>query len=306
MASTFDRLAGFADAIYSTKRTEVSDATAAKKAEAGGMEYGAIAGQAAGAGFNSASQQEQDLRTMDSLSYAQKYGMNALMGAGSAQGKYIGDTTTPRTFSQGAADTVTDIGTGFANAVGGIAALGTGLVSDDGGAYISTKLGEMNDWAHGTQSPSLQFKREALDARTKAASRDHNMEQEQAVADGQSPLVAGLSRIGKDIISSVKEGGSDSATLGSGISQGVGSLLAAGPLIKGVGLLGNVVPKATRAGVATAAAIDASVGTMSAARLMTAAGQAAPGMVAIGAMEAGGAYQQTVDQVMRESHEDLM
>lgn len=306
MASTFDRLVGFADAISSTKRTEVSDATAAKKAEAGGMEYGAIAGQAAGAGFNSASQQEQDLRTMDSLSYAQKYGMNALMGAGSAQGKYIGDTTTPRTFSQGAADTVTDIGTSLANAVGGIAALGTGLVSDDGGAYISTKLGEMNDWAHGTQSPSLQFKREALDARTKAASRDHKMEQEQAIADGQSPLVAGLSRIGKDIISSVKEGGSDSATLGSGISQGVGSLLAAGPLIKGVGLLGNVVPKATRAGVATAAAIDASVGTMSAARLMTAAGQAAPGMVAIGAMEAGGAYQQTVDQVMRESHEDLM
>ncbi|QDH84159.1 hypothetical protein Axy13_050 [Achromobacter phage vB_AxyP_19-32_Axy13] len=306
MPSTFDRLAGFADAIYDTKRAEVTAATEQKKAVAGGPEYQAMAAQAAGTGMATASQQEIDLRTMDSQSYANKYGVKALLNRGDATGQYISDTTMPRTFSQGSADTVTDVATGLANAVGGIAALGTGIVSDKGGAYISEKLGEMNDWAQGTQSPALRFKREAQQGATAAAARDNKAVADARIEAGMNPTLANLTRVGSDIIDAVKIGGSDSTTLGSGISQGVGSLLAAGPLIKGVGALGSlVVPKSTQAAVGLAAAIDAGSGTMSAARVMNAAAKAAPGAVAIGAMEGGGAYQQTVDSVLRQSHEEL-
>ncbi len=104
MPSIFDRLAGFADAISDSKRSEVATASAQKKAEAGGMEYQALAGQQAGVGLDSASQQERDMQTMDAQSYGEKYGVDALLRRGDATGQLIGDQSQPRTFSQGAAD----------------------------------------------------------------------------------------------------------------------------------------------------------------------------------------------------------
>ncbi|QDH83729.1 putative virion-associated RNA polymerase [Achromobacter phage vB_AxyP_19-32_Axy04] len=276
MTSIFDRLAGFADAIHDTKRSEVASATEQKKAEAGGMEYQALAGQQAGYGLDSGSQQEQDMRTMDAASYGRKYGFDALMRRGDAAGQLIGDQSQPRTFSQGAADAVTDIGTGLANAVGGIAALGTGLVSNNAGARIAEALGDMNEFAQGTQSPALQAKRRVQAAQVAQASRDNKKKQEESIASGTPGFVAGLERLGRDIISSVGIAASDPTTLTSGISQGVGSLLAAGPLMKAVG---------------------------AATGMTSTAGQAA---VAIGAMEGGGAYQQTAADVMKKSHDELM
>lgn len=276
MTSIFDRLAGFADAIHDTKRSEVASATEQKKAEAGGMEYQALAGQQAGYGLDSGSQQEQDMRTMDAASYGRKYGFDALMRRGDAAGQLIGDQSQPRTFSQGAADAVTDIGTGLANAVGGIAALGTGLVTNNAGARIAEALGDMNEFTQGTQSPALQAKRRVQAAQVAQASRDNKKKQKESIASGTPGFVSGLDRLGRDIISSVGIAASDPTTLTSGISQGVGSLLAAGPLMKAVGAATGMTSTAGRAAVA------------------------------IGAMEGGGAYQQTAADVMKKSHDELM
>lgn len=276
MSSIFDRLAGFADAIHDSKRSDVTAATEQKKAAAGGMEYQALAGQQAGYGMDSASQQEQDLRTMDDASYGRKYGFDALMRRGDASSRLIGDQSQPRTFSQGAADAVTDIGTGLANSVGGIAALGTGLVNNNVGATIAAALGDMNEWAQGTQSPALKARRDVQQAQLAQASRDNKQKQEASIEAGTPKFLAGLERFGRDVLSSVSIGASDPATLGSGIAQGVGSLLAAGPLMKAAGAATGV---------------------------SSAGGQAA---LAIGAMEGGGAYQQTAAEVMKKSHDELM
>lgn len=276
MSSIFDRLAGFADAISDTKRSDVTAATEQKKAAAGGMEYQALAGQQAGVGLDSATQQEQDLRTMDDASYGRKYGFDALMRRGDASSRLIGDQSQPRTFSQGAADAVTDIGTGLANSVGGIAALGTGLVNNNVGATIAAALGDMNEWAQGTQSPALKAKRDVQQAQLAQASRDNKQKQEESVAAGTPAFLAGLERFGRDVVSSVGIGASDPATLGSGIAQGVGSLLAAGPLMKAAGAATGVASQGGRAALA------------------------------IGAMEGGGAYQQTAAEVMKKSHDELM
>lgn len=299
MTTTFDRLAGFADAISETKRSDVAAASEQKKIQAGGLEYQAIAGQQAGVGFDSASEQERDIRTLNAEDYGRKYGMEALLRRGDATGQVIGDMTQPRTFSQGAADTVTDIGTGLVNAFGGIGAFGAGLVSDRAGVAIAKELGDFNEWSQSTQSPALQARRNVQAAQLASASRDN-----QALTESNpDTFMGGIERIGRDVLSSVRIGASDPVTLGSGISQGVGSLLAAGPLIAGVR---NAVPRGTRAGIAAAAAIDAATGTTSAARALNAAGSLAPAATAIGAMEGGGAFQSTVNRVLEQSHDDLM
>ncbi|QDH83996.1 virion RNA polymerase [Achromobacter phage vB_AxyP_19-32_Axy11] len=304
--STFDRLAGYANSIGAAKRDAVAAATEQKKAEVGGLEYQGLAGQQAGTGMDSASPQEQALRTQDANTYAQNYGFDALVRRADAAGQLVRDQSGQRTFSQGAGDVVTDVGLGLANAVGGIGALGTGLFNEEAGANLASQIGDLNEWAQGTQSGDLQARRRVNQARTAEATRDNAAQYEKDIAAGDSTLVAGLARIGRDAFDSVAQAVQDPATLGSGVSQGVGSLLAAGPLIKGFAKVGQaVIPNSVKAGVGAAAAIDTAAGSMSAARILNAAAGAAPAAAAVGTMEAGGAYQQVTAEVMKKDFAEL-
>lgn len=241
-------------------------------------QYRGVAADMSGNGQGSAGEVEQDLATMQPYQLRQKYGdeqaMSLILGQATARAQYRGDTTGSRTDSMMAADTVTSVGMGLANAVGGIGALAMGAADDGAGVSAAKKLAELNEFAQGTQSVDMQGRRRAMEARQALSTRDTTQQYEKDIEAGESKLISSFKRIGKDVLSAVDNATDDSVTFGEGVSQGIGSLLAAGPLSKAV---------TSVAGVGSKVAVP----------------------VAIGAMEGGGAYQQTTNDVSKMSFESL-
>lgn len=271
--------------------------------------YRAAAGEATGAGRASMTPLERELATLTPNQIQEKYGFdegNRLIRQQLAGIKdFSSDSKGYRTAENMASDAVSGIGLGLANAVGGIGALGAGLVNDQAGVSITKGLQSLNQTVQGTQSPTLQNNRKAVGVVNSLDFRDSTAQFEKdKEKDGN--LVASLARIGRDTVSSIKNTASDPATLSDGIAQGFGSLVAAGPLGKVVGAAGKALAPAAdaagRVGLGVAAGLDAA-GASTASRLLMAAGERLPGAlpsstaVGIGAMEAGGAYQGTASDI---------
>lgn len=124
-----------------------------------------------------------------------------------------------RTGQDVAADTVTDLGMGVANAIGGGAAFVAGQFSPDTGLAISSQLDQMSKFAQSMQTRALQQRREASENRKALRKRDSD-----ASATGK------LARIGQGIIDGVQNITEDTALLGSGAAQAAGSVIAAAPM----------------------------------------------------------------------------
>lgn len=178
-----------------------------------------------------------------------------------------------RTGGEAVNDTVVDLASGVVNSVGGIAALGAGIVNPQLGAGAADLLKSFNDYSLSEQSQyvkrnlALDGIRSGLDEQDNTALFDQDVKE-----DGS--FLAGLKYLGRDVAGGVSRVVENPALAKSTIAQGVGSLLTAGPL-------GKVV---SAVGVPAKAAIP----------------------TAIGAMEAGGAYSGTVQEIMGRSHEDLL
>ena len=322
--STFDRLAGFADSVTNAKQVSVSTATDQKKAEQGVIPtpisqdnaYQLQAGRVGNLGTGAFEQGSiaSDFTNLSPLELINKYGIEQgtqlINQRANAADQVYRDKTIERTPGRGAIDTASGVGLGFANTLGGIAALGAGLVNDNAGAWASEQLGNLGDWVHSTQSDALNARRKVVASQGQITALENENQYKQDVKDGTNPTIAALSRVGRDALDSVGNVMQDGTALTDGLAEGVGSLFAAGPIIKGINALGKVVT-GTRAvqGARVAAAIDAASGTNSLARIGVAAldraGRVAPGMLGIGAMEAGGTYQQTAAEIMKMSHKEL-
>ena len=103
--------------------------------------YAIQASQSTGQGAESADALEHDLRNLNALRLMQKYGYE--MGQQMATQRAVAtqqvanDLTTPRNTSQLAGDVVSDVGAGAVNVVGGIGAMGAGLISRDAGTALA-------------------------------------------------------------------------------------------------------------------------------------------------------------------------
>lgn len=264
-----------APSLVDSKKESVLAASNEKKIALGGATpqtpaqlYAPMVGAATGKGVATASDQEYDSRYLTPGQLETKYGNNAaadmINAAANAQQRVFSDQTQVRDFEQTAADTVSGVGLGIANSLGGIGALGAGLVNKDAGIWASKQLDDLNKTVQENQSPALQSRRRILAAKNELDQRDSTKAFEDAKASGDSDFTASLARIGRDVISSVENAATDPTTLSDGIAQGVGSMLSLAPLGRAV------------AGTkAATAAIPAG----------------------IGAMEAGGSYQQSVNEV---------
>ena len=116
------------------KQQAVANASAQKKATLGGFDpYAATVGAQEGTGYATATEQERDFRDMSTLDLWRKYGDAAVFQRAGANSGVAADQQAGRDWSQAAADTVSGVGLGAVNAVGGLAALGTGIVSTTGG-----------------------------------------------------------------------------------------------------------------------------------------------------------------------------
>lgn len=314
--STFDRLAGFADSITTAKQVDVSTATSRKQSEQGQSPfqltpqnaYQLQAGRAGdlGAGAFDPGSIQADFTNASPLEIINKYGneqgmgiLNARVNAANAVRR---DLTKSRTYGEALGDTLSGVGLGVANTLGGIAALGTGLVNDNAGASIASGLDWLNKGVHNLQSDALNARRNVVQNQNVISAQENEKQYKQDIAEGESELVASLSRIGRDAYDSVANTLSNGMAATDGLAEGVGSLFTGGPLIRGVSALGKVMVGGDKAvkGITLAAELGSRP-----ARTALATGRVAAPAIAIGGMEAGGAYQQTANEIMEMPFSEL-
>lgn len=314
--STFDRLAGFADSITTAKQVDVSTATSRKQAEQGQSPfqltpqnaYQLQAGRAGnlGAGAFDPGSIQADFTNASPLEIVNKYGneqgmdiLNARVNAANAVRR---DLTKSRTYGEALGDTLSGVGLGVANTLGGIAALGTGLVNDNAGASIASGLDWLNKGVHNLQSDALNARRNVVQNQNVISAQENEKLYKQDIDKGESELVASLSRIGRDAYDSVANTLSNGMAATDGLAEGVGSLFTGGPLIRGVSALGKVMVGGDKAvkGITLAAELGSRP-----ARTALATGRVAAPAIAIGGMEAGGAYQQTANEIMEMPFSEL-
>ena len=294
-------------ALSEDKKASITAASADKMAQlATATPYQMAAG--GDRGTNSMSQYEQDMRYASPSDLYAKYGSDASrMIQDRATGVLdVKQDLSPSDRSASALtyDTLSSGLSGLTNALGGVAAFGTGLVNKEVGTNMAQGLSDLTKWTQETQSPELQGRTRVLEAKNFLDARDSQVLADNEVSSGGSELIAGLKRVGRDVVSSVSNATEDSATLLNGVSQAVGSLFAVGPLSKVIGSAGGLVSNSAKAGLAMQAELGGASAVAS--RLALAAGEAAPVLGAIGSIEGGGAYQQVAADVMGRSHETLM
>jgi hypothetical protein len=265
-----------APTVVDAKKESITAAATAKKTALGGekIAYDATVAARTGYGMQSLQGEQRDLATMDSAQLFAKYGSSRgaeLIGlAANASAQVSRDSTGVANIGDNIVDAGIDIASGAVNAVGGIGALGIGLVNEAGGTEASRLLSEATKWGQSQQSDSLNARRRVAEATNELAGKDN----EQLYKQSDKGIVDSLAKTGRDVIDAIAIGGSDAQTLLSGVSQGVGSMLTAGPIAK-------VISKG-------AAAVGAG-------RL---AAGAAPTALAIGAQSAGGGFTATVNDAM--------
>lgn len=314
--STFDRLAGFADSITNAKQVDVSTATSQKQAEQGqspfqltpenayNLQTGRVGNLGTGA-FEPGSLQA-DFTQASPLEIINKYGneqgLQILNSRANAADVVRQDLSKQRTNAGAFGDTLSGVGLGVANTLGGIAALGTGLVNDNAGATIASGMDWLNEGVHNLQSDALNSNRKVVQNQNQISAQENQKLYEEDIKNGESDLVASLSRIGRDAFDSVANTLDNGMAASDGLSEGVGSLFTGGPLIKGVAALGKVLVGGEKAvkGITLAAELGSKP-----AQVALSAGRVAAPAVAIGGMEAGGAYQQTASEIMKMSHQEL-
>lgn len=314
--STFDRLAGFADSITNAKQVDVSTATSQKQAAQGqspfqltpdnayNLQTGRVGNLGIGA-FEPGSLQA-DFTQASPLEIINKYGneqgLQILNSRANAADVVRQDLSKQRTNAEAFGDTLSGVGLGVANTLGGIAALGTGLVNDNAGASIASGMDWLNEGVHNLQSDALNTTRKAVQNQNQISAQKNQKLYEEDIKNGESDLVASLSRIGRDAFDSVANTLDNGMAASDGLSEGVGSLFTGGPLIRGVSALGKVMVGGDKAvkGITLAAGLGSRP-----AQVALSAGRVAAPAIAIGGMEAGGAYQQTASEIMKMSHQEL-
>lgn len=314
--STFDRLAGFADSITNAKQVDVSTATSQKQAAQGqspfqltpenayNLQTGRVGNLGIGA-FEPGSLQA-DFTQASPLEILNKYGneqgLQILNSRANAADVVRQDLSKQRTNAEAFGDTLSGVGLGVANTLGGIAALGTGLVNDNAGASIASGLDWLNKGVHNLQSDALNARRNVVQNQNVISAQENEKLYKQDIAKGESELVASLSRIGRDAYDSVANTLDNGMAATDGLAEGVGSLFTGGPLIRGVSALGRVMVGGDKAvkGITLAAELGSRP-----ARIAQSAGRVAAPAIAIGGMEAGGAYQQTTNEIMEMPFSEL-
>ena len=226
-------------AAASAKRDDVASASVEKQFSmpTPDQAYAAAVGMGTNRGFMSAGPLEQDLRTMSPARMLEAYGNSAvglLAQQERANQAYALDVQADRTLGQGLGDSWLGGASSFLGSFGNIAALGAGLVSPEVGANISADVQSLFDDTMREQSDPLAAARRVQNARMGLELRDNEAQYQQDILEGGSKITSGLSKIGRDFLDSVSVSTEDATTFQQGTVDAVGSLLAGGPIGKGV------------------------------------------------------------------------
>lgn len=287
------------DNAVSGKQASVAETADRKKASMSPTDFfmNAVRGQT-GQGQATASELENDLNRMSDFAVLTKYGQD---GMDLLAGQAAGQTQLSQINQAGARsplqtwdDFNVAFGTGVGGLVGGIASLGGGLISDELGTAAATGTAEFQDFMSSELSPELQARRRlneaknALDAadetRRYESVKDANEAQHAKEVETQGKTIADLRLIGRNVnafvstvgrgaVDAIDNASDDTAVLGDGVTQALGSFVGVGPVAR-----------------ALSATTGGALGTTA----------------AIAATEAGGSYSQITADVMERSHDQLM
>lgn len=250
-------------------------------------------------GYSSANQVERDLRDLTPTEIHQKYGDDAPdLLSGAAQGmrdELTANTRGARSPAELGGDFLLGLGQAIGNTVGGAAAVPVALASERLGTGAAGLLDEFNTYIDSKKSDKLNARNIPFEAKNALDNRDNvadekatrlrNAEQkavDMAAGMDESKATtresirnssATLTRVLSDVGNSLVNATDDSATLGAGITNALGSFLAAGKVAQ---VLGKVTGGA--AGMTSSIALT----------------------------ESGGSYTQLTNEVMKRSHEELM
>ena len=225
-----------------------------------------------------------DFQNIPFWQFQQKYGpdVSAQMGelAASRQ-ELVRLENSNRSGTERATDFASGAAKGLVGGLGDAATLVAGAVNQDAGIWASQTTDGFRDWMdENTQTTDNQQNRFLSAMRAELDGQDNEAQYERD-RQTQSGFLAGLSYLGRGFVNGASRFVEDPQSLETGLAEGVGSLLAGGPIAKGLGIAGKL----------------AGVGKLATAAAMPAA---------IGMMEGGSAYSGTIQEVMGMSHEELM
>lgn len=306
MANPQDLLNQYLNTAYSSdpKKQEVALTSEAKKQALSDKQMYAVGAAAAtGLGGNAMpTQEENDLLNLTPYEVLQKYGQER--GTALLTAKYQGvddynsDVNASRDTLQTGGDLLNQAISGFGQTVGGIGALGVGLVSDDAGAAISGALDDFNRGMSEMRSDASNRTQEAFDARSALREQASTARYNEEIANGSPDWAASLARIGGDAAGAAGDVLINPTQLLDLTAQGVGSM-AAIPLVAGE--LAAAVPAGV-AGRLLARVVGPSRAVVKAGRAVE---KALPATAAIGLTESGGSFVQATNEVMNMKFEDL-
>lgn len=264
--------------------------------------YSIAAGMGNQKGANSMGEIESDLRTLTPYEVYLKHGqagLDLLNQTAAAGTDYYKDIllSDSRSGLEPVVDTVSGIAGGAVGGLASLGALGIGAIDAESGASAAAAVQDGMKWLEGTQSEGLAAARRVSRTKAALAMRDNAAEMERDIANGDSELLAGISRWGKDVVDTIANAAEDDTAFIQGSAEAGGSLLAGGPLAKGLKVIGGTALKTLgRMGVPATGNVMTK---------LAAAGNKAAWPLATAGLEGGGTYTGTADEVLNMNFDDL-
>lgn len=283
-------MADVSELIQQSLMTDAADATSPRNR----VGYLAAAAEDAGVSLENMTP-EMQVAQMSPLEIAANFGGNAhayMNDLGAFD--YYRDSNRNRDISDASADMLRGFASGAIGGAIDTVALGSGLVSDRAGKSLSEVSNDFKNWMSSFDSDAAKARRRALQARKEAADIELEAEYQKDIANGANSTIAALRREGKGLLRGLTQDLTDSVGFSDVVAQGAGSLVtsggAAGAIKKGAVKVGKLLAK---------------TGNNSAGANLAKAGNKFAWYGASGAVEGGGTYTETFNNVLDTSTQDL-
>lgn len=247
--------------------------------------------------------------TMRNFRLQDSYSREADEAYGRAANLFAGDTNPSKDIIQQGRDTALEVGGGLIGGAMDVAALAGSSFATyhrslgnnvyDVGVPIAEASGNTREFISGLRTQEAENSSAARAVTGDVISRNNRQIEQEALAAGTHPLIAGAERLGSDFVDHGADILRQPEELASGVSQGIGSLLLGGPLAKGATAGARFVAPGIEAlsarGLLSAGAARAVVESVEKGAMTG----------SIAAMEAGGAYSDAANRVMAMTPEEL-
>lgn len=260
-----------------------------------------------GNGLTANNQILEDRKNLSASKFILKHGDDVyqkVLALEMGEGHLADLATADRSAVDWAKDIPTLAGSGLLQGIGGIATFAAGSISDKAGVSMAQTMGKVKEITDGFLTKPAQRRQFVDGLRTELDNADNaRLFEQEKQTEGKA--VASFRNIGRDVLAGAGRWKEDPTMAANAIVEALGSMAAGGVAAKGVTSAANAVSSQMFArNAAKIAGGEFGIGAGARAAQVSLDRAAFP--LTIGAMEAGGSYAQTVQEVMALKHEDLL